>query len=326
LLSDPAIANWTDPTKADGIAYDASGNPTTYTILRAHPGDYQSMLPPAVLPASHVIHWFTTIRAGQKRGAPEITPAVPLYAELRRYSLAVLAAAETAADFAAVLRTDHPAGQEAAEVDGDKVIEIERRKIWVAPEGWGIEQIKAEQPTTTYGDFKRELLSEASRALNLPYNVAAGDSSRHNYASGQLDYQPYLKKLRRERAGEIEPQILSKILREWIREAALIGIIAPKFARQILDTNNIGNTVLVKWLWEDSIGDHQDPVKAANADDIRLKNRTLTLAEYWARRQQNWEDVLDQVALENDRKKELGITDEDEAGDKKTDGQDDDDK
>jgi len=39
--------------------------------------------------------------------------ALPLFAQLRRYTLAVLAAAEAAADFAGILYTDAPANGEA---------------------------------------------------------------------------------------------------------------------------------------------------------------------------------------------------------------------
>jgi len=65
------------------------------------------------VPADAVVHWFRSDRPGQHRGIPEITPALPLFAQLRRYTLAVIAAAETAADFAAVLFTDAPANGEA---------------------------------------------------------------------------------------------------------------------------------------------------------------------------------------------------------------------
>ena len=70
--------------------------------------------------------WLNTAR----RGAPleasathalinDITPALPLFAQLRRFTLAVLAAAETAADFAGVLQTDAPPNGEAE--DGDQL-------------------------------------------------------------------------------------------------------------------------------------------------------------------------------------------------------------
>ena len=57
------------------------------------------------------------------------------------------------------------------------------------PGGWKVSQIQAQFPTTTYGEFKREILGEIGRCLLVPVNVLTGDSSRHNYASGRLDHQ-----------------------------------------------------------------------------------------------------------------------------------------
>src|SRR5574339_1156872 len=108
------------------------------------------------VPAESVIHYFRADRPGQSRGIPDITPSLPLFAQLRRYTLAVLAAAETAADFAAVVYTDSPANGEAADVEPMDVIELERRMATVLPGGWKLGQIAAEQPATTYAEFKRE--------------------------------------------------------------------------------------------------------------------------------------------------------------------------
>ena len=91
------------------------GNPVEYHVLRGHPGeaaigflrDYDRV------PAESVIHWFRVRPAGPGRGIPDIMPALPLFAQLRRFTLAVLAAAETAADFAGILYTDAPANGEA---------------------------------------------------------------------------------------------------------------------------------------------------------------------------------------------------------------------
>jgi capsid protein len=97
-----------DPKAVDGIRYDDAGNPVEYSLLKYHPGDMYmvgGMLADPV-DARLMIHWFTAERPGQCRGIPEITPALPLFAQLRRYTLAVIAAAETAADFAAVLYSE----------------------------------------------------------------------------------------------------------------------------------------------------------------------------------------------------------------------------
>jgi capsid protein len=55
-------------------------------------------------------------------------------------------------------------------------------------------------PATTYAEFKKEVLNEIARCLNMPFNVAAGNSSGYNYASGRLDHQTYFKAIRVEQA------------------------------------------------------------------------------------------------------------------------------
>ncbi|MFN9366643.1 MAG: phage portal protein, partial [Planctomycetota bacterium] len=102
-------------TSVDGIVFDGAGNPTEYHVLRSHPGDGAAAMMRDYdrVPASAVVHWFRADRPGQARGIPDIMPALPLFAQLRRFTLAVLAAAETAADFAGILYTDAPANGEA---------------------------------------------------------------------------------------------------------------------------------------------------------------------------------------------------------------------
>ncbi|MDX1961600.1 MAG: phage portal protein [Pirellulales bacterium] len=132
--------------QVDEIEYDAVGNPTRYQIFDVHPSDGQSQAKP--YDAASVIHWYRIERPGQLRGIPELTPALGLFANLRRYTEAVIAAAETAADFAAILfTTTAPDG--AAEVDPFLEIQIEKRMLTTVPEGWQLAQMKAEQPTTT---------------------------------------------------------------------------------------------------------------------------------------------------------------------------------
>lgn len=72
-------------------------------------------------------------------------PALPLFAQLRRFTLAVLAAAETAADFAGILYTDSPANGEADSAEPFEPIELEQRAMLTMPGGWKMSQLEAEQ-------------------------------------------------------------------------------------------------------------------------------------------------------------------------------------
>jgi hypothetical protein len=146
-------------------------------------------------------------------------PALPLFAQLRRFTLAVIAAAETAADYAGIAYTDAPAGGEADPVEPMDTIRLEKRSLLTMPGGWRMEQMRAEQPTTTYPQFVQAKLNEACRCLNMPYNIAAGNSSGYNYASGRLDHQTYYKALRVDQA-RLAAQVLDRIFAAWLRPAS----------------------------------------------------------------------------------------------------------
>jgi lambda family phage portal protein len=299
-VTSPALLRESD-SYDDGISYDSFGNPISYEILRSHPGDlWTGMgLDYQTLSAASVIHYFRPDRPGQTRGIPDITPALPLFAQLRRYTLAVLAAAETAADFAGILYTDAPAGGEADQAEPFESIELEKRALLTMPGGWKMSQMHAEQPTTSYKDFKHEILNEIARCLSMPFNVAAGNSSGYNYASGRLDHQTYFKSLRVDQA-RIARDILDRVFIAWMAEAVLIEGYLPQPLRVI------GADLSHQWFWDGQ--EHVDPAKEANAQKTRLENHTTTLAHEFARQGRDWETELRQRAKEIQLMNELGLT------------------
>ena len=287
-----------DPLSVDGIRFDTFGNPIEYSLLKFHPGDfYQIGLLADTIDARLMVHWFRAERPGQCRGVPDIMPALPLFAQLRRYTLAVLAAAETAADFAAVLYSEMAPDAETADEDPFQTLEIERRMMTTLPAGWKMGQFKAEQPVNTYESFKHEILNEIARCLNMPFNIAAGNSSSYNYASGRLDHQTYYKSLTVDKSV-VEARILDRLFRAWLEEANLAGFV------------NGGPDRLVgwphQWFWDGH--EHIDPLKEANAQSVRLANHATTLADEYARRGQDWEVQLRQRAKEMGLMAELGLT------------------
>lgn len=281
----------------DGITFDEAWNPISYSILSQHPGEATRV--PVSIPydASKVMHTFREDRPGQSRGVPEITQALPLFALLRQFSLAVLRAADTAADWAAVMQTTLPT-LEAAEVETDvDSLELERGTVTALPEGWELAQIDAKQPTTTYAMFKAEILNEIARVLSMPFNVAACNSSSYNYASGRLDHQVYGKALRVMRS-EIEDSVLDRLFIAWVEEASLLPGIVPANLRDLMEIPH-------KWAWDTQ--QHVDPAKEASAQETRLRSLTTTLADEYAAVGKNWEPALEQRAKEIQKCAELGI-------------------
>ena len=128
----------------------------------------------------------------------------------------------------------------------------------------------------------------------MPFNIAAGNSSGYNYASGRLDHQTYFKSIRVDQAF-MASRVLDRALAAWMREYAVLT----------------RNTVLLRalpphqWFWDGF--EHVDPAKEANAQETRLKNHTTTLAHEYAKQGLDWEGELRQRAKEMALMKELGL-------------------
>ena len=301
-VTTPDLSLLTDENAVDGIVFDPAGNPVEYHVLRTHPGEPRgtALLNYDRVPADSVIHLFRCDRPGQRRGVPEITPALPLFAMLRDYSLATLDAAKAAAYFAGILYTDAPPSGEAESVEPLDAIELDRNLLLTMPGGWKMSQLEAEQPSGTYGEFKREILNEIARCLNMPFNIAAGNSSGYNYASGRLDHQTYFKAIRINQA-HIESVVLDRLLAAWLDEAVLLPGLLPAGVGPIADWPH-------QWFWDGH--EHVDPAKEANAQATRLANHTTTLADEYARRGLDWESQLRQRAAELSLMRELELTSE----------------
>jgi len=297
-----------DASLIEGIRFDEFGNPETYFVLRRHPGDTSFWQTGSggpddfdILPASAVIHLFRADRPGQCRGIPEVTSSLSLFALLRRYSLAVLSAAEHAALPGGVIYTDAPADSEAATVEPMDQVEMDRGTWLTMPYGWKVGQIRAEQPTTMYGDYTSKVLNEIARPLNMPYNIASGNSAGYNYASGRLDHQSFFKSIRIDQQ-RVADFVLDHLLRAWINEAVLIEGLLPASARTL---DAVASGYPHQWFW-DGI-EHVDPAKEANAQATRLTNNTTTLAAEYAKCGLDWEAELHQRAKEVALMNKLGL-------------------
>jgi capsid protein len=182
------------------------------------------------------------------------------------------------------------------EVEAFAEMPIEKRSMVTLPDGWTFEQLKAEQPTSTYAMFKREILNEIARCLQLPYNVAALDSSSYNFASGRLDFQTRdtHQKIMRD---DLERKMLDRLLEAWVNEATLAGYVPqgiPPFSEW-------------DWSWQWDGKEHVDPAKEANAAETRLRNHTTTLAAEYAKQGKQWDVELRQRAAEVALMDELGL-------------------
>lgn len=299
-----------DETMVDGIQFDRLGRPVRYWFLQAHPGGLHFSLTALrgkyfSVPAKNVLHWYPKDRFGQHRGIPDMTPALPIFSQLRRLTLATLTAAEFAACIAGVMKTVKPEQDPLSDPQGPsdavpvptfELIEMVRGALLTLPDGYEASQMASEHPNSTYDSFKRELLNEVGRSVGQPLNVVSGNSSLYNFSSGRLDHLPYQRGQKIDR-NDLRILVQDRVLMTWAEEA----ILADEACR--------GAPPVEEWRWGwnwdgfDSIDQNKD----AQADDMRLKNGTQTYAETYAAHGQDWEEQLRQIAEEKKKFEELGL-------------------
>ena len=296
------------PKEVDGIIYDEDGNPKEYRFWKIHPGEngYFSIHADSyTVPARNVIQYAHIVRPGQHRGVSEIACSLPVFNDIRRYTNAVISSAETAAELSFLLQTDLPASDENGEsnvqhLEPGTVIDFCRNAGLSLPEGWKASQLKAEQPTATHSEFVKDKIREASRALSMPLNIALCDSSGYNYASGRLDHQTYFRKITGER-NLIEQTILENVLESY-EELDRLFFPEDYFTKGKATAPEIDH----EWMWDGF--QHVDPLKEANAQAVRLKSGTTTLADECGAEGRDFMKVIRQRVREeaierNERKK-----------------------
>lgn len=296
-------SSYNDAYNVDGVILDATMEPVAYRVLSENPGNLSAASSKTVsTSAEYFIHWFRTDRSEQHRGIPEFTSTLELFAQLRRYTGATLDAAENAARLASVLKTNAPANASEGQdpVSGDDgdggaavpmdTFKLERDMTTVLPDGYDLAQLKPEQPTTTYSSFKAEIIGEIGRSASVPYNIAAGNSSSYNYASGRLDHQSFYKALDTEH-DDAECMVLEKILEQFHRELALLEG-AAQYTAQGLMRKVPKHT----FLWAGLL--HVDPSKEANAFETNKRNGAANLSSWYGAQGKDWRKERRQFARE----------------------------
>lgn len=284
-------------TYVDGVHIDRFGYPYAYDILTEHPGNNYSWAQQRpnsfnTYNYQQVIHYFRKDRPGQHRGVCELAPSLPLYALLRRFTLATVTAAETAASTSQVIESDAPLPEsleeEYAVTAFGKFLDavpINRNSATILPNQWKMRQFAAEHPTTTYRMFKQELINEIARVICMPRNVATGDSADYNYASGRLDHLMYQRSIRIEQAV-IELEILDRLFAEWLVEAALMDVIPKRLANYVMlyeseyGRRGLASRIPHAWYWDGF--EDADKEMSANAQKTKIMNGTTHRAAEYA--------------------------------------------
>ena len=170
---------------AGGVRRDPFGAPTSYRILRRHPGDIRGgSLEADELPAfgpsgmRQVYHLFNKQRPGQTRGVPYLAPVIESLKQLDQYREAEMMAAVIGAMFTVFVKTENGEGlgpmEPTTETGGstsDKDFKMGAGAILDLRPNESVEFANPGRPNTAFDGFVMAILRQIGVALELPFEI-----------------------------------------------------------------------------------------------------------------------------------------------------------
>jgi lambda family phage portal protein len=305
-----------------GIEMDDFGRPLAYHIRQIN--DWVSFYVPVWggnytwerIPAMtgwgrpRVLHIHQQDRADQTRGKPILTPVIEQFRMLDSYQRTELQSAIVNALVAGVIETPMDSQGIAEMMGSDPAAYLDQKNGYrVQLEGgtfiplWPGDKLTPytpSRPPGTFPSFVEAITRQIGSACGLPYELVAKDFSKVTYASARAALSEAWRFFENRRRW-MSDNWASRVYALWLEEAIDHGDVeAPDFEEHRAYYSR------AKWIGP---GRNQiDPVKEAQATQLRLLNQTSTLEIECAEAGLDWNDVLEQLALEAERKKQLNLT------------------
>lgn len=303
------------PTLRDGVEINQYGEPQAYHITKYHPTDYSGVNYWQRIPAKtsfgrkRILHVYDMERVGQSRGKPLFASIMPLFKMLDHYERSELQASVVNAMIAAFIETPLD-GESLAELFGGTTKDyLEARKEWnIKLQGGSVISMfpgdkvapfTPSRPNSAFGAFVENVLRHIGTGLNIPLELLTKDFSKTNYSSARaslLEAWRFFNSRRLWLAHNWARPVYELFLEECVNK----GLIeAPDFYK------NKASWSRCKWIgagrgWI-------DPVKEAQASQLRMEIGLSTLEDECASQGLDWEEVLEQRAREQIVLKNLGL-------------------
>ncbi len=330
-LSNPGGLQDTDWLRG-GVELDEDGAPVGVHIRKRHPNDvgYGDNFVWEFVPWETewgrpiVLHHFEHERAGQNRGVSRFASVLAGFKQLSRQTEAEMATAllnammagfvKTNVDPATVAQSLGLAGADAtgmnnswqdlrAEFYGQTPVTMNGVRIPVLLPGDEVELNTAERSTGSYVQFRAAFLSQIASTLGLSYEQLAMDFSRTNYSSARAALNEVWRTVTARRAN-LGAGVANPCYMAVMEEAFDSGFITPPPGAPPFEE---APDAYCACLWIGPSRGYIDPLKDRQANQTGIDACLMTLEQACAENGDDYEDTLDQLALEAEQRKERGL-------------------
>lgn len=302
-----------------GVKIDEWGGPVGYHVQKSHPADamfgYSNVMEWEYIPARtdwgrpRFIHAFEKERPDQHRGISALAAVMGQFKILSDYKQAEMQAAltnaivaaftESALDQTSLLELFGGDAQEMIRQRAEYVVKMKAGAVIPLFPGDKFASHSPSRPNAAFGPFVDNVLKHIASGFDLPYELLMRDFSRGSYSAIRAAFMAAWKTASTARYW-LQTQWLDVIYMLWLEEAVAKGDVeAPGFYEKK------AAWARSKWIFDGK--GWLDPVREAQASQLRIASGISTFEQECAEQGLDWEEVFEQRAAEQARMKELGL-------------------
>lgn len=314
-----------------GIGFDRHGAPVRYHVRRRHPADYlaasdafrwETIARETSWGRPVFLHYFEKQRAGQTRGVSSFAPVIKRLRMLTQYDGAELAQALLAAILGAFIESpyDHEMVTQAISEDGSQLSEYQKLRrefhddrrftlngvrVPIFFPGEKLAFHRANRPSQGFGPFQSAFLRSLAATRGMSYEQVSADWSQTNYSSARGALIEAWKSMGAGRVrfvNRVATPIYSAVLEEAIDRG---DVVLPAGAPEFQDAR----TAYSRCRWIGPGRGWVDPVKEAQAAQIRMETGLSTLEMEAAEQGLDYQEIIAQRARERREWREADLED-----------------
>lgn len=276
-----------------GVEFNKKGKRIAYWIFESHPGEqfqfiqrYKSRR----IPAEDVLHIYAVERPGQVRGVPLIIASMVRLKDFDEYEDAQLVRQKIAACFSVFVMDQQDSVMKGDQKAVDMAERVEPGIIEHLPPG---KDVKFATPPGAdgYADYTRKVQQGIAAGSGISYEAMTGDLSGVNFSSGRMGWIEMQREIEDWQWNTFIPRFCEGTYKWFIDAAVMAGVLR--------------SNVSVSWTTPRRV--MLDPVKETNAKVSQISSGLLSLTEALLEDGYDFDEVIQQIAAEQNKIKELGV-------------------
>lgn len=284
-----------------GVEFNRAGRPVAYHFHDCHPGGNLGATESVRVSAERVRHVYAPGRVTETRGICHYVSAIMSLYDQNELSDQILLLHRIAAAYGIFIQSKHSEDELASlgltgkAIDGtpERIKHLDPASVNYLPENYSATTVKPEMPSTGFDEFNKSYLRKSGKGFGMSYETFTGDLSNANFSSLRAGQNSERSVFRMDSSLMIRKAI-GPVVNAWQDVEVAAGLLQlpgywdnkAKYTKKRYTLPALPST---------------NPLQDEKADEQALENRTTTRRIICERKGLDYDEVEEELMLEESR-------------------------